>query len=143
MRNDLPIIGLVRLKMLIADIAKLVQQLQEERAAVALNKFLLKGSPSSSQSQEFKESLANLTSVDFSVDMDSKNLNDLYNLSTRFTATDIALEGIKTWPKKIEFDEESWPGEFFKSKLTFQIKHGLFRSNLKTGEKSIFEVLNW
>ena len=128
---------------MVADIAKLVQQLQEERAAVALNKFLLKGSPSSSQSQEFKESLANLTSVDFSVDMDSKNLNDLYNLSTRFTATDIALEGIKTWPKKIEFDEESWPGEFFKSKLTFQIKHGLFRSNLKTGEKSIFEVLNW
>ena len=128
---------------MVVDIAKLVQQLQEERAAVALNKFLLKGSPSSSQSQEFKESLANLTSVDFSVDMDSKNLNDLYNLSTRFTATDIALEGIKTWPKKIEFDEESWPGEFFKSKLTFQIKHGLFRSNLKTGEKSIFEVLNW
>ena len=35
------------------DIAKLVQQLQEERAAVALNKFLILGveSPSASQSQ--------------------------------------------------------------------------------------------
>ena len=125
------------------DIAKLVQQLQEERAAVALNKFLILGveSPSASQSQSqgFLESLANITSVDLNID----DLNEALNLSTRFAATDLALEGIKTWPEKLEFDEQSWPGDFFKSKLSFQIKHGVFRSNLKTGEKTIFEVLKW
>ena len=140
------------------DIAKLVQQLQEERAAVALNKFLwnkdkvrlrlvdtnilnrwlVKGS-SSSQSQGFIESLANITSADLNID----DLNEALNLSTRFAATDLALEGVKTWPEKLEFDEQSWPGDFFKSKLSFQIKHGVFRSNLKTGEKTIFEVLKW
>ena len=127
------------------DIAKLVQQLQEERAAVALNKFLWnkdKGSfesPSASQSQGFIESLANITSADLNID----DLNEALNLSTRFAATDLALEGVKTWPEKLEFDEQSWPGDFFKSKLSFQIKHGVFRSNLKTGEKTIFEVLKW
>ena len=125
------------------DIAKLVQQLQEERAAVALNKFLIHSfeSPSASQSQSqgFLESLANITSVDLNID----DLNEALNLSTRFAATDLALEGIKTWPEKLEFDEQSWPGDFFKSKLSFQIKHGVFRSNLKTGEKTIFEVLKW
>ena len=145
------------------DIAKLVQQLQvqilvscdlfkkhldmfqEERAAVALNKFLWnkdKGSfesPSAAQSQGFIESLANITSADLNID----DLNEALNLSTRFAATDLALEGVKTWPQKLEFDEQSWPGDFFKSKLSFQIKHGVFRSNLKTGEKTIFEVLKW
>ena len=125
------------------DIAKLVQQLQvflkyfafyfifkifcqEERAAVALNKFLW-------NKDGFVESLANITSV------------ESLNLSTRFAATDLALEGVTTWPEKLDFDfdEQSWPGDFFKSKLSFQIKHGVFRSNLKTGEKTIFQVLKW
>ena len=75
-------------------------------------------------------SLANITSANI-------------NLTTRFAATDLALEAVKTWPQKLEFDEQSWPGDFFKSKLSFQIKHGVFRSNLKTGEKTIFEVLKW
>ena len=79
------------------------------------------------------ESLANITSV------------ESLNLSTRFAATDLALEGVTTWPEKLDFDfdEQSWPGDFFKSKLSFQIKHGVFRSNLKTGEKTIFQVLKW
>ena len=112
---------------------------------MALNKFLWnkdKGSfesPSASQSQGFIESLANITSADLNIE----DLNEALNLSTRFAATDLALEGVKTWPEKLEFDEQSWPGDFFKSKLSFQIKHGVFRSNLKTGEKTIFEVLKW
>ena len=85
----------------------------------------------------FIESLANITSVDLNID----DLNQALNLSTRFAATDIALEGVQSWPQK--FDVQSWPGDFFKSKLSFQIKHGVFRSNLKTGEKTIFEVLKW
>ena len=106
-----------------------------ERAAVAFNKFLWNKdgsleSPSAAQSQRFRESLANITSSNI-------------NLTTRFAATDLALEAVKTWPQKLEFDEQSWPGDFFKSKLSFQIKHGVFRSNLKTGEKTIFEVLKW
>jgi len=125
------------------DIAKLVQQLQEERAAVALNKFLWNKDKGSSwdqaESQGFIASLANITSADLNIE----DLNKALNLSTRFAATDIALEGVHSWPEKLEFDEESWPGEFFKSKLSFQIKHGVFRSNLKTGEKTIFEVLKW
>ena len=127
------------------DIAKLVQQLQEERAAVALNKFLWNtdqgsyANKSAELSQGFIESLVNITSRDLDID----GLNKALNLSTRFAATDIALEGIHSWPKKLEFDVQSWPGDFMKSKLSFQIKHGLFRSNLKTGEKTIFEVLKW
>ena len=108
---------------------------QAERAAVAFNKFLWNKdgsleSPSAAQSQGFMASLANITSANI-------------NLTTRFAATDLALEAVKTWPQKLEFDEQSWPGDFFKSKLSFQIKHGVFRSNLKTGEKTIFEVLKW
>ena len=108
---------------------------QAERAAVAFNNFLWNKdgsleSPSAAQSQGFRESLANITSANI-------------NLTTRFAATDLALEAVKTWPQKLEFDEQSWPGDFFKSKLSFQIKHGVFRSNLKTGEKTIFEVLKW
>ena len=102
---------------------------------MAFNKFLWNKdgsleSPSAAQSQGFSESLANITSANI-------------NLTTRFAATDLALEAVKTWPQKLEFDEQSWPGDFFKSKLSFQIKHGVFRSNLKTGEKTIFEVLKW
>ena len=88
-------------------------------------------------SQDFIESLATITGDDLNID----DLNKALNLSTRFAATDIALEGVKSWPQK--FDVQSWPGDFFKSKLSFQIKHGVFRSNLKTGEKTIFEVLKW
>ena len=110
---------------------------------MSLNKFLWdkdKGSftnPSAAESQGFIESLATLTSDDLNID----DLNKALNLSTRFAATDVALGAVKSWPEK--FDVQSWPGDFFKSKLTFQIKHGLFRSNLKTGEKTIFEVLKW
>ena len=93
---------------------------------MASNKFLW-------NKDGFIESLANITSV------------EALNLSTRFAATDLALEGVTTWPEKLDFDfdEQSWPGDFFKSKLSFQIKHGVFRSNLKTGKKTIFEVLKW
>ena len=104
---------------------------------MALNKFLWNKdgsleSPSAAQ-------LANITITTTT----GLNINEALNLSTRFAATDLALEGVKTWPEKLEFDEQSWPGDFFKSKLSFQIKHGVFRSNLKTGEKTIFEVLKW
>ena len=112
---------------------------------MALNKFLWNKdqgafkSPSAAESQDLIESLAKITSADLNID----DLNKALNLSTRFAATDIALEGVHSWPEKLEFDAQSWPGDFFKSKLSFQIKHGLFRSNLKTGEKTIFEVLKW
>ena len=70
--------------------------MQEERAAVALNKFLWntdQGSyenKSADQSQGFIESLVNITSKDLNID----DFNKALNLSTRFAATDNALEGI-------------------------------------------------
>ena len=112
---------------------------------MALNKFLwntdqgIFENHTEDQSQGLIESLADITSADLDID----DLNEALNLSKRFAATDVALEGVKSWPQKLEFDVQSWPGDFFKSKLSFQIKHGVFRSNLKTGEKTIFEVLKW
>ena len=40
-----------------------------------------------------------------------------------------------------------WPTikavSFFESKLTFQIQHSIFRTKIREGEKTIFEVLKW
>ena len=34
---------------------------------------------------------------------------------------------VQSWPDKPALGEENWPGDFFKSKLSFQIQHGVFR----------------
>jgi hypothetical protein len=50
---------------------------------------------------------------------------------------------VHSWPDKPILGVENWPGDYFKSKLSFQIELGVFRSNMRTGEKPIFEVLKW
>ena len=48
---------------------------------------------------------------------------------------------VQSWPDKPALGEENWPGDFFKSKLSFQIQHGVFRSVLifpNTGELRIY-----
>uniref|UniRef100_A0A0K2UXU2 Guanylate cyclase domain-containing protein n=1 Tax=Lepeophtheirus salmonis TaxID=72036 RepID=A0A0K2UXU2_LEPSM len=117
------------------DIANLVQELQKERAAVALNNFLW--NMDSSPNIDSIKKISKLTLID--VD----DLNKALNLSTRFADTDSALESINNWPSRMDIQSHNWPGKFFNSKLSFQVKHGVFRSNLKTGEKTIFEVLKW
>ena len=69
------------------DITKLVQQLQEERAAVALNNFLLheeveQGYADQSISKEMMQNLSTLTSNDLGIE----DLNKALNLSTRYIA---------------------------------------------------------
>lgn len=60
------------------DIAYLVQQLQEERAAVALNNFLLDDDSSSTHI----DSIRNITDLTKS-DLDEDDLNRALNLTTR------------------------------------------------------------
>jgi hypothetical protein len=67
------------------DISKLVQQLQEERAAVALNNFLLQEEADQSISKETIQSLSTLTSKDLGIE----DLNKALNLSTRCIAFDV------------------------------------------------------
>ena len=53
-----------------------------------------------------------------------------------FNATDTMLKNVDVWPtiKAVSF---------FESKLTFQIQHSIFRTKIREGEKTIFEVLKW
>ena len=53
-----------------------------------------------------------------------------------FNNTDTTLETIREWPKIAGTD-------IFKDKLKFQIKHSLFRNQIRDDKKSIFEVLKW
>ena len=53
-----------------------------------------------------------------------------------FNNTDTTLETIQEWPKIAGTD-------IFKDKLKFQIKHSLFRNQIRDDKKSIFEVLKW
>ena len=117
------------------DIAFLVQQLQEERAAVALNNFLL--------DDESKNNIDTIRNITSKTDIKADDIEKALNLTTRFAATDAALAGVENWPLKSNIMSHNWPGDFLKSKLSFQIRHGVFRSTLKTGEKSIFEILKW
>ena len=86
--------------------------MQEERAAVALNKFLWNtdqgsyANKSAELSQGFIESLVNITSRDLDID----DLNKALNLSTRFAATDNALEGIlgqRNWSLMFKIGRET------------------------------------
>ncbi len=53
-----------------------------------------------------------------------------------FQSTDNALTAVTKWPKIGNVD-------YFKTKLTFQIQHSIFRTKIREGEKSIFQVLDW
>ena len=70
------------------DIANLVQQLQEERAAVALNNFLW--NMDSSPSIESIKKITNMTKSDLDVD----DLNKALNLSTR-SAKCLSFKNVK------------------------------------------------
>ncbi|CAB4056380.1 Speract receptor,Guanylate cyclase 32E,Receptor-type guanylate cyclase gcy-28,Receptor-type guanylate cyclase gcy-1,Receptor-type guanylate cyclase gcy-4,Receptor-type guanylate cyclase gcy-20,Heat-stable enterotoxin receptor,Olfactory guanylyl cyclase GC-D,Atrial natriuretic peptide receptor 2,Atrial natriuretic peptide receptor 1,Receptor-type guanylate cyclase gcy-13,Retinal guanylyl cyclase 2,Receptor-type guanylate cyclase gcy-12,Receptor-type guanylate cyclase gcy-29,Receptor-type guanylate cyclase G len=94
------------------DIANLVQELQKERAAVALNNFLW--NMDSSPNIDSIKKISKLTLID--VD----DLNKALNLSTRFADTDSALESINNWPSRMDIQSHNWPGKFFNSKLSFQ-----------------------
>ena len=67
--------------------------------------------------------------------------NQIYRLISPFSfqtfnATDTMLKNVDVWPtiKAVSF---------FESKLTFQIQHSIFRTKIREGEKTIFEVLKW
>ncbi|XP_059089436.1 uncharacterized protein LOC131885421 [Tigriopus californicus] len=104
------------------DLSTLAQKLQEERAAVALNIFL-KRSPT-----DDLQSLQNLVTNDVDIRK--------FTLFQTFNATDTVLQSVTTWPDIVWVD-------FFETKLKFQIQHSIFRTKIREGEKSIFDVLNW
>ncbi|XP_071742958.1 uncharacterized protein [Lepeophtheirus salmonis] len=101
------------------DLSSLVQRLQEERAAVALNIF------TETEVKNF-EYLQNYTTINISE----------FSLVTTFDKTDTILQNIKNWPQ-IE-----WVN-YFDTKLKFQIQHSIFRTKIRGGEATIFEVIDW
>lgn len=105
------------------DLALLVERLQDERAAVALNIFLNRtsGENSIQELQKYSRNEMNITR---------------FNLLTCFRETDQVLQSIEVWPQVPEVD-------FFDSKLKFQIKHSIFRTKIREGEKGIMQVLDW
>jgi len=105
------------------DLALLVERLQDERAAVALNIFLNRtsGQESIGELQKFSRNKMNITR---------------FNIMTCFQQTDNLLQTIKVWPKLKNVD-------FFDSKLKFQIKHSIFRTKIREGDKGIMQVLDW
>jgi hypothetical protein len=105
------------------ELALLVERLQDERAAVALNIFLNRtsGQESVAELQKFSRNELNITRFD---------------IITCFRETDTLLQNIRVWPRLKDVD-------FFDTKLKFQIKHSLFRAKIREGEKGIMQVLEW
>jgi len=104
------------------DLSNLVQRLQEERLAVALNIFLNR--PPGDDLADLQPIITNKVEV------------KRFSLMNTFNATDTILQTVKTWPDLSEVS-------YFESKLKFQIQHSIFRTKIREGEKGIFEVLNW
>ena len=73
------------------DIANLVQQLQEERAAVALNNFLLDVDDANKKAN--LDTIKEITDKT-KTDIKAADFEKALNLSTRFMATDAALSGV-------------------------------------------------
>ena len=89
------------------NLSSLVQKIQDERAAVALNIFLDR--PTSDDMQDLQ--------IMVRKGMDLSR----FTLLRTFNATDTVLQNVTTWP-------DLGVVEFFESKLKFQIQHSIFRT---------------
>ncbi|XP_071748838.1 uncharacterized protein [Lepeophtheirus salmonis] len=105
------------------EIAVFIQNIQEERAEVALYIF------------------SNQTNVKINSTMNTAG--NRMGLSERFQQTDRALEEVPTWPNL--YDTTGTKGtEVFKSKLKFQIQHEVFRVKVREGRfGEITSILAW
>lgn len=102
------------------EIAVFIQNIQEERAEVALYIF---SNQTSAQINETVHQTGN-----------KKSLED------RFQQTDRALEEVPTWPDLTGTEETA----VFKSKLKFQIQHEVFRVKVREGKfNEITSILAW
>jgi len=117
------------------EIAVFIQNIQEERAEVALYIFL------------------NNSNANFSMSEVLSNNNSL-GIQERFSKTDRALEEVPTWPnidKSLTIQKAIPAGtigadgsEAFKSKLKFQVQHEVFRVKVREGRiGEITEILAW
>ena len=107
------------------DFARLTRKLQEERVAVALD-FFIAG----------RENITDISQLDRLVATDEASLLDQFILANTFNNTDNALQEVSYWPSLGKVG-------YLKSKLALQIKHALFRTKIKDGEKSMDEVFTW
>ena len=92
------------------NLSSLVQKIQDERAAVALNIFLDR--PTSDDMQDLQ------IMVRQGMDLGR------FTLMRTFNATDTVLQNVTTWP-------DLGVVEFFESKLKFQIQHSIFRTKAR------------
>ena len=107
------------------DFARLTRKLQEERVAVALDYFI-----------SGRENLSDISQLNRLVASDEASLLRQFVLANTFNNTDNALQEVSYWPSLGKVG-------YLKSKLALQIKHALFRTKIKDGEKSMDEVFNW
>ena len=107
------------------DFARLTRKLQEERVAVALDYFIAG-----------RENLTDIYQLNKLVKSDEAAFLKQFVLARTFNNTDNALQEVSYWPSLGKVG-------YLKSKLALQIKHALFRTKIKDGEKSMDEVFNW
>ena len=107
------------------DFARLTRKLQEERVAVALDYFIAG-----------RENLTDIYQLNKLVKSDEAAFLKQFVLASTFNNTDNALQEVSYWPSLGKVG-------YLKSKLALQIKHALFRTKIKDGEKSMDEVFNW
>ena len=111
------------------DLSNLVQRIQDERAAIALNIFLDR--PVSDDLRDLQLMVSNNVSLrKFTlVKVGYSQFRPCYvftfnslNLQT-FNSTDVILQTVNTWPN-------TGPEVYFESKLKFQIQHSIFRTKV-------------
>ena len=107
------------------DFARLTRKLQEERVAVALDYFIAG-----------QGNITDVSQLDKLIESDEVVFLKQFALETTFNDTDNALQEVTYWPQLGRVD-------YLESKLALQIKHALFRTKIKDGEKSMDEVFNW
>ena len=107
------------------DFARLTRKLQEERVAVALDYFIAG-----------QGNITELSQLDRLIDSDEVVFLKQFVLETTFNNTDKALQEVQYWPQLGRVD-------YLDSKLALQIKHALFRTKIKDGEKSMDQVFEW
>ena len=109
------------------DFAELTRKLQEERVSVALNLFMAS-----------KGKLDTVADLEKYVESDVETeFIQTFKMENTFNVTDFVLQTVDYWPNRIA------DVDYFKTKLKFQIKHSLFRTKIREGNKSMIEVLDW
>ena len=124
------------------DLSNLIQRLQEERAAVALNIFLERDP--SDDLQGLQMMVTNqmdirrftLISVRRKFQLGSIPVsNRVFFFPQTFNATDTMLQSVTTWPDIVWVD-------FFETKLKFQIQHSIFRTKVRVQTFSLENAHN-